>query len=115
MVDRDSLAQHAAMVIDNDVFRLANQPSAIPFLLAPPPFLDRPATAKPAHPVLTLRAIMGGPPWIAVVDGLPGQASSTSVRAGDSFEKLVVRSVGRDTVVVQAPDTTWKLTISRHR
>ena len=114
--DADSLATQAAMIIENDVFRLANRPSSVPYTLAPLPNVERPAPARQARPNLTLRAVMGGPPWLAVVDGLPGGVGDgVTVRAGDTFDKLVIRSVGSDTVIVQAPDTTWKLTIPRRR
>ena len=116
LLDADSLAAHEAMIIENDVFRLANRPSSVPYTLAPLPNVERAAPPRPVRPNLTLRAVMGGPPWLAVVDGLPGGVGDgVTVRAGDTFDKLVIRSVGRDTVVVQAPDTTWKLTIPRRR
>jgi hypothetical protein len=56
-----------------------------------------------------LKAIIGGPPWQAVIDGIPGQPPGTIAGTGARFDKLVVRSVTRDTVVVQGPDTTWSL------
>lgn len=114
--DADSLAEFEALIVENDVFRLSNRPASVPFTLAPisDAFAARAAPPAPApRPKLVLRAIMGGPPWLAVLDGLPGQEGSVTVREGATFEKLVVHSVGRDTVVVQSPDTTWKLTISR--
>jgi hypothetical protein len=116
--DPDSLEAARRMVIGNDPFRLANRPPDTAFTLAPPPNVVRAAVAatppKPARPTLVLRAIMGGPPWLAMIDGLPGQGSVT-VRAGDTFEKLIVRTVTRDSVIVQAPDTTWRLTLSSGR
>lgn len=116
LLDADSLAAQAAMIIENDVFRLTNRPSSVPYTLAPPPNVERPAAVRPVRPTLALRAVMGGPPWLAVVDGLPGGVGDgVTVRAGDTFDKLLIRSVGRDTVIVQAPDTIWKLTIPRRR
>jgi hypothetical protein len=108
--DGDSLAAAANATIDNDPFRLANEPADVRFeprrVGAPPP--------APAAPkiVLVLKAIVGGPPWQAMIDGIPGHQGAV-VRSGDTFDKLVIRRVTRDTVVVQGPDTTWKLTIKR--
>jgi hypothetical protein len=62
---------------------------------------------------MTLKAIVGGPPWQAVVDGIPGQAQGTIVRAGAAFDKLVARAVTRDSVIIQGPDTAWVLTFRR--
>lgn len=98
--------------VSNDPFRLANAPAAVRYdpnkeniangsivAVAPPPL----------RPTLTLKAIVGGPPWQAIVDGIPGQPQSTLVRAGSAFDKLVARSVTRDNVIIQGPDTTWVL------
>ncbi len=104
----DSLDDAAATIVANDPFRLSNTPPTVRFLgavsVAPPNATPRPA--------LVLRAIVGGPPWSALVEGLPGQSGGVVVLAGNTFEKLRIRSIARDTVVVQAPDTTWKLTMT---
>ncbi|MDB4913034.1 MAG: hypothetical protein JWM95_678 [Gemmatimonadetes bacterium] len=115
-ISDDSIAEAAGNAVANDPFRLANRPSAMRFdartegggpgAVLPPP---------PVRPAFVLRAIVGGPPWQAIVDGIPGQPSGTIVRTGGVFDKLTVRTITRDTVVIQAPDTTWKLTIKRDR
>jgi hypothetical protein len=58
-----------------------------------------------------LRGIVGGPPWQAIVDGIPGIPDGSVLKAGQTFEKYVIRSVSKDTVIVQGPDTTWHLTL----
>lgn len=115
-VTDDSLEEAAGATVVNDPFRLVNRPSDVRFesrsegggVGAPPP-------PPPLRPTMQVRAIMGGPPWMAIVDGIPGQPAGVIVRSGSMFEKITVRTVGRDTVVVQAPDTTWKLTLMRDR
>jgi hypothetical protein len=110
----DSLAAAEALVVDNDPFRLANHPASVSY---DPRAGDGPQVGELAplsvRPVFVLKAIVGGPPWQAVVDGLPGQATSVVVRAGERFDKLAVRSVTRDSVILQAPDTTWVLTFRK--
>ena len=110
----DSLAAAETLVVDNDPFRLANHPA---FVSYDPRIGDGPQGGELAppsvRPVFVLKAIVGGPPWQAVVEGFPGQATSLVVRAGERFDKLAVRSVTRDSVVVQAPDTTWVLTFRK--
>ena len=116
ITNSDSLAEAEALLVENDMFRLANRPASVPFTLTPLPEAHDSRRAPPPvepRPNLVVRAIVGGPPWLAVVDGVPNQTKSLTVRAGDTFGKLVIQSVGRDTVVVQMSDSTWKLTISR--
>jgi hypothetical protein len=105
-----SLAEAEEMTVTNDPFRLANVPAAIRFdpnndTNAGPSI----AVSLPARPVMTLKAIVGGPPWQAVIDGIPGQPPGAVVRAGSAFDKLVARAVTRDSVVIQGFDTTWVL------
>jgi hypothetical protein len=67
----------------------------------------------PPKPRLVLRGILGGPPWDALIEGIPGREGSAVVRTGDKLAGLLIRSVRRDTVVVRGADTTWKLTMGR--
>ena len=96
------------LTVSNDPFRLSNEPAAVRY----DPATDGVAAiaAVPVvRPTLVLKAIIGGPPWQAVIDGLPGQPPGTIAAPGTRFDKLLVRSVSRDSVVVQGPDTTWAL------
>jgi hypothetical protein len=104
------LREAADLIVSNDPFRLTNTPALVRY--DPKAESLAPATAvaaPPVRPVMTLKAIVGGPPWQAIVDGLPGQPPGTVVRAGSAFDKLVARAVTRDSVVIQGPDTTWVL------
>jgi len=111
LVDGDSLAVAAAATIEHDPFRLANAPAQVRY----DPRVEEGGAAAMAmplpaqRPTLALRAIVGGPPWQAVVDGIPGQPPGTIVRAGSTFDKLAITSVTRDQVVVRGADTTWTL------
>ena len=110
----DVLASAEAAIVTNDPFRLGNVPASVRY----DPREDLAAAAgvaqpPPLRPTMTLRAIVGGPPWQAVVDGLPGQPANTIVRAGSTYDKLIARSVTRDSVVIQGPDTTWVLRFRR--
>jgi hypothetical protein len=102
-------------IASNDLFRLANAPAAVRFDVAGEPGVDIVGVSQPAaiRPTMTLKAIVGGPPWQAVVDGLPGQPANTLVRTGATYDKLVARQVTRDSVVIQGPDTTWVLSFRR--
>jgi len=110
----DSLAAAESLVVDNDPFRIVNHPASVSY---DPLAGDGPQGAELApvslRPVFVLKAIVGGPPWQAVVEGFPGQATAVVVRTGERLDKLSVRSVTRDSVVVQASDTTWILTFRK--
>ena len=103
-----ALAEAEDATVSNDPFRLANEPAAVRY----DPANDGVATTAAApvvRPTLVLKAIIGGPPWQAVIDGIPGQPPGTIATPGSRFDRLFVRRVTRDTVVVQGPDTTWSL------
>jgi hypothetical protein len=106
-----TLAEVEELIISNDPFRLSNTPSSIRYS----PGSDNVglSASAPLRPNLTLKAIVGGPPWQAIVDGIPGQPQGTLVRAGNAFDKLIARAVTRDSVVIQGPDTTWVLSFRR--
>lgn len=116
LVDDDSLGEAAANAAGNDPFRLVNRPASVRYDAKTEGIGGgQVSELVPLRPQLAVKAIVGGPPWQAIVDGLPGQQPGAIVRGGEHFDKLTVRSVGRDTVVIQAPDTTWKLTLKRDR
>jgi hypothetical protein len=60
-----------------------------------------------------LRGIVGGPPWDAMIDGIPGRQGSVLVRRGDTLGGLTVSAINRDTVTIHGSDTTWRLFIKR--
>lgn len=68
---------------------------------------------RPSRPTLVLRGVLGGPPWDAIIDGVPGHAGSVVLRTGQRFGELEVRAFRHDTVFIRGMDTTWTLTL-RH-
>lgn len=97
-------------IIARDPFRIARVPASVPFGYSPPASSEQ---ASRPHPAITLRGIVGGPPWQAILDGLPGQAAGTVVGQGFSTDSLLVKRITRDSVVIVGPDTTWILLIGR--
>ena len=107
----DSLRSAAMSVAAHDPFRVDHQPSSVAYRpelegVAPPP-----PVPKPPKPRLMVAGIIGGPPWAALLDSVPGRDGSVLVHKGDTLGGLRVRSIGRDTVVVQGADTTWRLIV----
>jgi hypothetical protein len=109
-VPTDSLADAADAIVTNDPFRLSNSPASTRYDPAADGASAGSVAAIPqTRPTLVLKAIVGGPPWQAVIDGIPGQSPGTLARAGSKFDRLTVRAVTRDSVIVQGADTTWVL------
>ncbi len=93
----------------NDPFRLSNTPPDINATARN----ARAAPSRQPHPTLVLKAITGGPPWQALVAGMPGQNGDALVAPGAAYGALTVQSITRDTVIVRAQDTTWILSLKR--
>lgn len=107
-IDSVSIDSSVAMLVANDPFRFSNTPPSVRFSTAN----DAPGAAvavAAARPRLVLKAIVGGPPWSAVIDGLPGQPMGAVVQTGNRFEQLTISAVTRDSVVIRGADTTWVL------
>ena len=101
---------------DTDPFRVANRPSLVRYGSASPTATaGQLASMHDVRPTMTVRAIAGGPPWHALIDGMPGQTHPTLVGPGTTVAKLTVRRITRDSVVIRGADTTWVLTFARRQ
>jgi hypothetical protein len=109
----DSVGEAADVTIENDPFRLTNSPPSVRFDVTSDGVTPTGVSVRPPRPVLVLKAIVGGPPWQAVIDGIPGQPPGTVAEQGQRFDKFLVRAVTRDSVIVQGPDTSWVLSFRR--
>jgi hypothetical protein len=114
-----ALAGAERSVVEGDPFRLERRPASaafqrqvaglmpgggapgMPFAPPPPPRF---------RPPLALTGMVG-PPWQALLEGLPNQQGAVVVRQGETYGDLRIRTVRPDLVVVQGPDTTWRLTL----
>jgi hypothetical protein len=109
------LAAAARDVMGGNPFRLDRAPAPIGFAqptagpYAAPPSYEPP---PPPRPQLAVSGIMG-PPWQAVLEGVPGREGGVLVRKGDVLGELRIRDVTQTVVVVSAPDTTWRLSVRR--
>jgi hypothetical protein len=104
-VPPESIDSAAGAVAKTDPFRLDRRPTKVGYRsdlegVAPPP--------KPPEPQLVLEGLVGG---AALIDGVPGHATTAIVHAGDTVGGLRIRLVGADTVIVSGADTTWRLTL----
>jgi hypothetical protein len=109
--DPDSLLAAADRVVEADPFRLERRPADVPFG-APAASTISPAPApSAAKPNLLLSGIVGGPPWVALLDGVPGHEGSVMLRVGDTLGGITVRAVTASTATISGFDTTWKLSV----
>lgn len=128
--DPQRLARERDRVVARDPFRLKRHASPLAFTIAAP---EQPMGApmpgmRPAKPALVLRGLIGGPPWEAIVDGVPGRGRAIVVKAGDVLgsptvpgqlpqagattrNTLHVRYVSATGVVITGMDTTWRLSV----
>src|ERR1700722_11628755 len=74
----------AETTVENDPFRLSNTPPTVNSAGRGNTAGGRAPSGVP-RVTLGLRAITGGPPWQAVVAGLPGQSGNALVTAGATF------------------------------
>ena len=107
------LREAARVTVGSNLFRLSRLPADVRFARRVPVVAVQAAPPPRVRPRLVLKGIVGGPPWRAILDGLPGSPPGTIVATGGVFETLTIAAITRDTVVVQGADTTWRLTLSR--
>ncbi len=107
-VPAESAAAWSRVIGARDPFRLERRPADVRYGAAP---RIEAMVQRPPRPALVLQGILGGPPWRAVVEGLPGRTGGTVLAEGDSVGPLAVRLVTRDSIVIAGMDTTWVLRI----
>lgn len=105
----DTIPDAVDQIVERDIFQEGASP-ATPGASEPiPPG----AVSVTARPVLTLRGVVGGPPWSAIVAGVPGRQEAVLMHLDDTLAGLRVATIRRDTVVLRAKDTTWILSLPR--
>lgn len=109
-VDDSSLNTIATRVTEHDPFRLDRRPATVPYGT---PVGAEPASAaqSASRPTLAISGIVGGPPWVALLDGVPGHDGSAVVHHGDSLGALHIRAISASEVTITGMDTTWRLRI----
>ena len=107
--DSDARDEAVVTIADENLFRAERASPAEGAAIA----AAQPMQIRQPKPVLSLRGILGGPPWDALIEGIPGHDGAVVLRAGQRSGDITVRTIRRDTVFLQGMDTTWKLTLRR--
>lgn len=109
VADTSGLATATARLRDHDPFRVERKPAPVrftPWESASPSAPPRPA---PIRPPLALVGIVGGPPWSAVVEGIPGRETGVLLTVGEEANGIRLTEIRGDTVRLAGFDTTWAL------
>jgi hypothetical protein len=108
------LAQRTTLLRNRNPFRLERMPTTRRFgMPEPPPGGAIAQPAVPAVPVLTLAGILGGPPWSAIIEGIPGRETGVMLREGESAHGIRLEWIRRDSARISAADTAWVVTLKR--
>lgn len=110
--DTLALASSAARLRSRDPFRIERKPADLRYNPWEPVAASTPAPAAP-HPVLALVGLVGGPPWNALLEGVPGRETGMLLQLGDSAAGIRFVALRGDTVVLAGFDTTWSLSARR--
>lgn len=102
-------------IVMRNPFRLDRRQAPLPHSTAPLAGMTTPPPPPPSlpKPQLRVNGILGGPPWEALLEGVPGREGSVLVRAGDTLDGLRIHRLTGDSVVVRGRDTTWTLGVKR--
>jgi hypothetical protein len=109
----DSLGVLAERTVSGDAFRLERKPALVAYRQRADTQPARAAASAPPKPALALAGVVGGPPWAALLDGVPGHDASVVVHQGDSIAGFHIRRIAPNAVVITGLDTTWRLVVKR--
>jgi hypothetical protein len=113
--DRELLQQHADSLRQRNPFRLERAPTSQPYG-APEVAEVSPVTIESEvqqRPAPSVGGIVGGPPWKALIEGLPGQEAGVLLAVGEEWNGFRVEWVRRDSVMLVTPDTTLILALKQ--
>ena len=109
-VGRDSVSRMITSALAASPFTLGSIATAVE---AHPAAAELPSPPARELPPVRLKALVGGPPWRAVLSDVPGAGRDLVVRSGDRFGDLVVAAIDRNAVVLLFGDTTWTVRLER--
>ena len=109
LVGRAGLGEVVRSVVASDPFRFERRPSLVPSGQVAVTVAPETRTI-PVAPSVT--GIIG-PPWRAALEGINGRPDGLLVTAGDTVAGMRIVAIHRDTVVIAAVETTWRLPVRR--
>lgn len=109
--DSTVLVASAGRLRSRNPFRLDRKPADVRYNPWEPAVVT-PPSPPPARPPLALAGLLG-PPWNALVEGIPGREGGVLLQVGDTAGGVQFVALRGDTVVLAGFDTTWTLTARR--
>jgi len=110
--DSDSLDSATSHAVARDPFRVDRKPATVAFAIAPTGVAGPPVPAAPIVRIV-LHGTIGGPPWRAIISGIPGRDGTIVVSSGDTLGTVSIRRVNKDGVTVSVRDSTWTVTLAK--
>lgn len=107
-MDAIFLAAAADDVVDGNLFRPERAPADTGSSVGGNSLPSKPSSGQP-KPHLELHGVLGGPPWEAILAGIPGRPNGIVVSTGEAIAGLRIRSIRHDAIIVTGADTTWHL------
>ena len=111
--DTVALAMSAARLRSRDPFRLERKPADVRYNPWEPLAASAAPAPAPSRPALALVGLVGGAPWNALLEGVPGRETGMLLQLGDSACGIRFVALRGDTVVLAGFDTTWSLVARR--
>jgi hypothetical protein len=111
-VDTAALDVAAQRLRAQDPFRLDRRPAEVRYNPWEAETAAPPAPEK-IRPALVLAALIGGPPWNAVIEGIPGSEGGVLLAVGAQMHGVTFVALRGDTVFLAGFDTTFALTARR--
>jgi hypothetical protein len=111
-VDTLALAAAAARIRARDAFRLDRKPADVLYNpWEPTAPVSQPVPPR-SVPQLALAGLIG-PPWNALIEGVPGRETGLLITVGQELNGITFVGLRGDTVLLSGFDTTWTLTARR--
>jgi hypothetical protein len=98
-----------ASIVSRNMFSTERRPMPA----VKPPVAAEQRSIIPSKPQLVLRGLIGGPPWDALLEGVPGREGSVVLRGGRTIMGFRLTIVRNDTAYIEGMDTLWTLTVRR--
>jgi hypothetical protein len=110
-----ALTASAQRIASTNPFRLSRQPAVVRLgETVPSEVAMMPAEPPPPpRPQLVLAGITGGPPWEALVEGIPGHTGAALLREGEEIAGVRAIRITADSAALRGADTAWTLALKR--
>lgn len=108
-IDIQSVRRAAVELRNRNPFRMERRPTSVRFGSAEVAQVAEVVEVHDHRPNLVLSGIIGGPPWIALIEGIPGREIGVALVQGEEVNGIRLERLQGDTAILSGLDTTWVL------